>query len=298
MISSSNEWDPLRRIIVGSAIGAHWPKDLLSVPTAWTESEIPQGPVPQWIIDETEEDLAVLVSTLEKLGIQVHRPGTHDFSSTQGMYNYCPRDRVLVVGDRAVDCAMMMRCRDQEIDHILSFLDGAEILHMPRDRGMILDAANVCRVNDTLLMLLSSSGNQLAADWLREQFPAHRLEVCDFYSGVHIDSTIVPIRDGTVLLNASRVTPDSVPDVFRGWQKIWIDDCEPQSFYKYPYASKWIGMNLLVIDPGTVIVERSQHQLMTRLESSGFTVIDLPLRHSRTLGGGFHCVTLDLWRQQ
>jgi hypothetical protein len=29
----------------------------------------------------------------------------------------------------------------------------------------------------------------------------------------------------------------------------------------------------------------------------GMTVIPLELRHSRTLGGGFHCVTLDLHRE-
>jgi len=27
-------------------------------------------------------------------------------------------------------------------------------------------------------------------------------------------------------------------------------------------------------------------------------VIPHELRHSRTLGGGFHCVTLDTWRQE
>ena len=298
MIYSTNEWDPLRSIVVGSAQGAHWPTDLLQVPTAWTDSPIPQGPVPDWIIEETQQDLQGLVDVLQSHGVQVHRPCQHDFSTTQGMYNYCPRDRLLIVGDVVIDCAMMMRCRDQEIDHLRPMLEQSRIVSMPRDQGMILDAANVCRINNTLLMLLSSSGNQAAANWLCEQFPDHEIEVCDFYSGVHIDSTLVPLREGVVALNAARVSPDQVPKVFKDWQHVWIDDCVPQSFYKYPYASKWIGMNMLALDPSTVIVERSQQPLMRQLERLGFTVIDLPLRHSRTLGGGFHCVTLDLWRQQ
>jgi N-dimethylarginine dimethylaminohydrolase len=72
---------------------------------------------------------------------------------------------------------------------------------------------------------------------------------------------------------------------------------EEQSFYEYPYASKWIGMNMLSIDPKTVIVDRQQVELIEDLERANFTVIPLQMRHSRTLGGGFHCVTLDLIRE-
>jgi N-dimethylarginine dimethylaminohydrolase len=56
-------------------------------------------------------------------------------------------------------------------------------------------------------------------------------------------------------------------------------------------------MNTLSIDPDTVIVDAAQTHIIKTLEQRHFTVIPLTLRHSRTLGGGFHCVTLDLWRQ-
>jgi N-dimethylarginine dimethylaminohydrolase len=54
---------------------------------------------------------------------------------------------------------------------------------------------------------------------------------------------------------------------------------------------------MLVVDPYTVIVDKHQSKLISILESNNFTVVPLELRHSRTLGGGFHCVTLDLVRQ-
>jgi glycine amidinotransferase len=54
---------------------------------------------------------------------------------------------------------------------------------------------------------------------------------------------------------------------------------------------------MLVVDPHTVIVDRHQADLIQILEQHKFTVIPLELRHSRTLGGGFHCVTLDLVRE-
>jgi glycine amidinotransferase len=133
--------------------------------------------------------------------------------------------------------------------------------------------------------------------WLQAQFPDINIELCNFYAGVHIDSTVSALRDGVVVLNASRVTEDNCPRVFEKWKKIWVHDCTAQGFYQYPYASKWIGLNMLSIDSNTVIVDSAQTDLIQQLEQNGFTVIPQTLRHSRTLGGGFHCVTLDTWRQ-
>jgi len=161
---------------------------------------------------------------------------------------------------------------------------------------MILDAANVCRLGDSMLFLESASGNRKAYEWLCDQFPDVNIELCNFYAGVHIDSTIVPLREGLVMLNASRVNHDTCPEVFKTWNKIYVDDVVAQDFYQYPYASKWIAMNMLVVDPHTVIVDKNQPELIKTLENWHFTVIPLELRHSRTLGGGFHCVTLDLLR--
>jgi scyllo-inosamine-4-phosphate amidinotransferase 1 len=303
-IDSWNEWDPLKEIIVGSATGARWPTDdpvfsRESEKTTWKESPPPSGPVPGWIVDETNEDLQGLVEILEKAGVRVHRPVDQDFASFGGMYNYCPRDRLLIAGKTVVDVSMMYPCRDPEIwalEEVWRPKKGRKYITMPRD-GMVCDAANICRLNDKWLYLESASGNRAAAEWLADQFPDIDIHGCDFYSGVHIDSTIVPLREGLVMLNASRVTPQNCPEILAGWDKIWIHDCVAQDFYQYPYASKWIGMNVLSIDPQTVIVDRAQKGIITELESRGFTVIPHQLRHSRTLGGGFHCVTLDTWRQ-
>ncbi len=115
---------------------------------------------------------------------------------------------------------------------------------------------------------------------------------------MHIDSTIVPVREGLVLVNASRVNKDNLPKVFEDWEVVWIDRVVEQSFYQYPYASKWIALNMLAVDPRTVVIDKKQTRLIKLLEKQyNFTVIPLELRHSRTLGGGFHCVTLDLVRE-
>ena len=302
MISSYDEWSPLKKIVVGSSTDANWPVNdpvfaKESEKTTWKESPVPRGPVPRWIIDETNEDLDDLATTLMSLGVEVVRPDPLNFQSHDGMYSYCPRDRLLVYGSTIVNPAMLYPCRDMELQCYHDVVDSAEhYLFMPRNEGFVLDAANVCRLGDKMLFLESASGNRAAYDWLCAQFPNVTIELCNFYSGVHIDSTIVPLREGLVMLNASRVTFDNVPRAFDGWHKIWVTDVVAQGFHEYPYASKWIAMNMLVVNPNLVICDRNQTELIRTLESYKFTVIPMELRHSRTLGGGFQCVTLDLQR--
>ena len=46
-----------------------------------------------------------------------------------------------------------------------------------------------------------------------------------------------------------------------------------------------------------MIVDKNQKPLRKILKQHGIFSIPLELRHARTLGGGFHCVTLDLHRE-
>jgi N-dimethylarginine dimethylaminohydrolase len=55
-------------------------------------------------------------------------------------------------------------------------------------------------------------------------------------------------------------------------------------------------MNVFSINPHQVVVDRDQTGLIRLLEKQGLDVIPLKLRHAKMLGGGFHCVTLDIRR--
>jgi len=303
MISSYNEYSRLRKIIVGDATHANWPVHdpvfkLESEKTLWKNTPVPSGPVPQWIIDEANQDLQGLCDILSNHGVEIIRPGILNFQTHDGMYNYCPRDRFIVYGGTIVDPAMMYPCRDMEYQCYVDILESADrIIRMPRDQGMVLDAANILRIEkNKWLFLESASGNRTAYHWLCQMLPEVEIELCNFYAGVHIDSTIVALNQHTFVVNGGRVSQKTLPQMLRNKNVIFVDDVVPQGFHEYPYASKWIALNMLSIDPQTVIVDQHQTTLIKALETQGFVVVPHTLRHSRTLGGGFHCVTLDLVR--
>lgn len=304
MISSYNEYSTLKKIVVGDATHANWPVHdpvfrAEAEHTLWKETPLPAGPVPEWIIDEANQDLQGLCNILTEHGVEVLRPDTMNFQTHDGMYNYCPRDRFIVHGGTIIDPAMMYPCRDMEYQCYVDILEQADhVIRMPRGAGMILDAANILRVErNKWLFLESASGNRAAYDWLCEQLPEVKIELCNFYSGVHIDSTIVALNTNTFVVNGARVNHATLPQMLQDKTVLYVNQVVPQSFYEYPYASKWIALNMLSIDPRTVIVDAKQTELIQTLKNQlGMTVIPHELRHSRTLGGGFHCVTLDLVR--
>jgi scyllo-inosamine-4-phosphate amidinotransferase 1 len=304
MISSYNEYDTLKKIVEGDATHANWPVHdpvfrAEAEHTLWKETPLPSGPVPQHIIDEANEDLQGLCDILTDHGVEVIRPDAMNFQTHDGMYNYCPRDRFIVYGSTVIDPAMLYPCRDMEYQCYTNILKSADrVIRMPRAAGMILDAANVLRVSQNQwLFLESSSGNRAAYEWLCDQVPEVKIELCNFYAGVHIDSTIVALNASTFVVNGSRVNSATLPKMLQDKTILYVNEVVPQDFYQYPYASKWIAVNMLSIDPKTVIVDAAQTDLIATLQNRlGMTVIPHTLRHSRTLGGGFHCTTLDLVR--
>lgn len=338
VVWSCNEWDQLEEVIVGNPLRARFPTadpstQLTEFPDRSLE-KIPQGPFPQQIIEETEEDLNEFVAVLEELGITVKRPETwpHEakFSTinweSEGYYNYCPRDIMLVIGDQIIETPNVMRSRAQEsfsyrtmmVEYLKSgakwysaprpmLLDSLFEVDLdkptPRNDEPAFDAANILRLGQDLLYLVSGTGNELGGQWLQtilgDKFRIHFLK--DVYYGSHIDSTFVALRPGLVLCNPARINDDTLPEIFKQWEVIYSPPMENTDGFDAEYlsrsiGSKWIDMNLFSINPNLVVVDRDQTALIKLLEKQGLDVIRLKLRHSKMLGGGFHCVTLDIRR--
>ena len=70
---SCNEWDQLEEVIIGNPLNARFPTPDRSTLVAEfpdrSLAEIPRGPFPQQVIEETEEDLNEFARILEGLGV-------------------------------------------------------------------------------------------------------------------------------------------------------------------------------------------------------------------------------------
>ena len=116
---------------------------------------------------------------------------------------------------------------------------------------------------------------------------------------MHLDSTVAFLKEGLLLANPSRIkSKDQLPGPFKKWDVIWCP--EPVDIGHYPRhcnSSTWINMNLLSVNTKLVALEEHQEPTRKELEKHGIECAMLPMRHARTLGGTFHCVTLDLERE-
>jgi N-dimethylarginine dimethylaminohydrolase len=192
---------------------------------------------------------------------------------------------------------MQYSCRLEEINYMPEVARHG-VIKVPRDEGIFFDAANVCRLNNTLLYLISPSGNAEGAKWLQKQFSDHVVETTETYSGIHIDSTFVPVRNGLVVVNKDRVSSKTLPKCFKDWDVIWLgkDDLKQKSFVGEAFASNYILLNFLMVNPKLAVIDDCP-RLEEELTKHGVVCITVPFKHSRTLGGGHHCVTLDLIRE-
>ena len=79
---------------------------------------------------------------------------------------------------------------------------------------IMFDAPNVVRMGKTLLYQISNSGNLKGYEWLCQTFPEYNIHLTYQYSGAHLDSTVIPLKPGLVLLNGQRCTPKKYPKIF------------------------------------------------------------------------------------
>ncbi len=198
--------------------------------------------------------------------------------------------------------------------------DGQKFIKLTEDE-ILFEAANTVRMGRDLLYLVSRSGNYLGAKWIQSVVgPAYRVHTTKkIYKSSHIDSTVLCLRPGLVLLNATRVTDETCPEILSKWQKIYFDEIVPTPPAEIDFqnnvrkrvhaqlaelgvqsnldslASDWIGMNILSLDPETVVVDERQVLLMRTLEKHGITCVPVRFRHSY-ITGGIHCNTLDTVR--
>jgi glycine amidinotransferase len=321
-MTSRNEWAPLKKVIVGVADYARVPEmdrslRFINYADKQDVSDVISGPYPNQVIEEANEDLETFVKFLEIQGVEVVRPN-REYTD---YYNFCPRDCIFTHGDLSIATPMPIRSRKDNWKAFGNHFDN--LIHIPcstedelYDENCIgnkdilslteyspaFDAANVIKANDDLLYLVSNTGNVKGAELLQSLVdPGVKVHLLrGVYSYVHIDSTIAFLREGLLMANPSRVkSRDVLPEPFKSWDIIFAPEPYDTGYYSwYNNASPWGNLNLISINPNLVVLQEQQHETRKELEKYGIECAMLPWRHGRTLAGFFHCVTLDLDREE
>lgn len=256
---------------------------------------------------------------------------TPEWESVAG-HSVMPRDLFLVVGDELIETAPLVRSRYFETELYRELISeycesGAKWTAAPRSRlradnfdyGYALsegyvgpvperrsyepmfDGAQAVRLGRDILLNCSTENHRLGMRWLARQLgPDYRLREINVTDN-HVDSRVIPLRPGTLLLH-DVVRPDQLPEFLRGWDvvrytppKEWLT---PDAYGRRPLlASVSLGMNVLSLDEERVMVEATETDLIKSLDAAGFTPIPVRWRHGRVIGGGFHCMTLDVRRR-
>ncbi|MDJ0629282.1 MAG: serine/threonine protein kinase [Rhodobacter sp.] len=166
----------------------------------------------------------------------------------------------------------------------------------------LFDAADVLRFGKDLVVQHGFTTNLKGIEWLRRHFPDHRVHAVNFPGDpypIHIDATFTPLRPGLILNNPQRRLPQDQRAMFErnGWQI--ADAAQPAHNQPPPlcYSSVWLSMNVLVLDPKTVCVEKSEVYQADQMDKLGMEVVEVELRDAYAFGGGLHCCTADVYRE-
>ena len=176
--------------------------------------------------------------------------------------------------------------------------DGARPRYSITEFEPTFDAADFIRCGRDIFAQRSNCTNALGIDWLRrhlgEEYQVHELEVNDAHP-MHIDATFMPLAPGKLLVNKERLP--NIPSMFRGWDVLEAPEpCMPDSHPMY-MCSKWVSMNVLMLDEERVVVERQEEATIRALRDWGFKPLLCDFRNFNSFGGSFHCATLDVRRR-
>lgn len=256
------------------------------------------------------------------------------FWSSKGYNVANPRDGLLLLGNEILETPMAWRCRYFEMAAYRSLLKeyfaggmqwtaaprptlqddlyvkdftlaapGEPVRYAINEFEPVFDAADFIRCGRDIFMTRSNVTNALGLEWLRrhvgERFRIHQLEsMCR--QPMHIDSSFIPMAPGKVLINPEYIDPARLPPMFKKWDVLIAP--KPNKLDNFWYkifgmTSKWIGMNVLMLDEQRVVVEASQSDMIRKFKDWGFKPIPCSFYHYAFFGGSFHCSTLDVRRR-
>ena len=243
-----------------------------------------------------------------------------------------PRDPFLVIGDQIIESPMADRSRYFEAwayrslfkeyfaggarwvsapkpqllddqyhqDFEPSNYDDKEIRFVVSEFEPVFDAADFVRCGRDIIGQKSHVTNALGITWLRrhlgDEYRVHEIKSRS-PQAMHIDTTLMPLAPGKVLVNPDWADLENLPEFFKSWDVLIAPQPVPSLMSELKLISSWANMNVLMLDEKRVIVEQRQEPMIQAFKDWGFEPIPCPFESYYPFLGSFHCATLDMRRR-
>jgi glycine amidinotransferase len=257
--------------------------------------------------------------------------GSPAWSAGCGFCAANPRDPFLVIGDEIIETPMADRARYFEAWSYRKlfkeyFKSGARWTAAPRPELIddlydvnytvpgpgepsrfvltefepVFDAADFVRCGRDIFAQTSNVTNEFGIAWLQrhlgEGYRIHTLRNRGS-DAIHIDTTFMPLRPGMAIASPEYLDLDNLPKILKSWEVLTPPELVPIAHDPLRIVSKWIAINMLMLDEERVVVERRQEPLIKKLKEWGFKPIPCSFEAYYPFMGSFHCATLDVRRR-
>jgi glycine amidinotransferase len=265
--------------------------------------------------------------------VDFHRRYRTPSWSSRGFCTACPRDIFLVVGNEIIETPTCWRSRFFEPyayrrlfkeyflkgarwtaaprpeltdelfrrDYVIP-RDGEPIRYVINEFEPVFDAADFVRCGRDVLVTRSNVTNAMGIEWLRrhlgDTYRIHEIE-SRCRQPMHIDSSLLPLAPGKVLVNPDYIDVTRLPPMFKSWDVLIAPRPDPVNGFMSSISacSPWTSINVLMLDEKRVVVDSSQVSLIRALKNWGFEPIRCAFLSYGPFGGSFHCATLDIRRR-
>lgn len=330
------EWDPLQEVVVGSAYSTSFLKDFKDQEFVEGVSRILEETEEDFqMLAQIFSGHNIKVHRAPQYDLK-SQSGV-GWESQYPYPPICPRDFNFVWGNFILntvggDCN---RINESEFFNPLLYKYKAKqdinFISMPRpnlsneylpyqdlEPQALYHSANILKCGDALLHTrpYDDSGNgrgtKAGLQWIKDMLPKH-LKWIEIPAVGHADGKLALLRPGLLMCWDEK----HIPQELKHWDRIVVptnkkdeqlEQLQFSPFYKQgvkDWLNHWIGcvdetcfdINVISIDPNTVITNGYNVEVERKLRDKGITMIPFNFRHKYFWDSGLHCVTLDLYRE-
>jgi len=291
-----NEWDSLRKVVVGHA------RDMGVLPNLETAFD----PTSKWHLangtypdaSEVADQLDGWAELLEGEGVEVLRP-----VNLEGVEQIFARDVGMVIDDLFIRSRIIEE-RSGEWEGVAPLLSHSKWMELPD--GVNLEGGDVVVLDDALIVGVTRN-----PDWVRLQVSRTTPSALDFLAdhfsrrevigielvkddrdplqcALHLDCAYMPLGRGDALICPGFFVHDEDVNYLKKRHSRVIEVT--------PQEASQLQTNLLHLNPNTVIIDPNFKRVAEALKGLDYHLKECPLDRVGRMGGLFRCTTLPLHR--